>query len=77
MDEKLPKKACIICDAELDCAGINWDTYQPYGGGEIQLIFAYGSHKFDLDVQNTVFSGIICDTCAEKLVFKMDHRPWK
>lgn len=68
------KKPCVICGTELECAVDNWDTYQPYKGGEIQLLFGYGSCKFDLNMNGTVFRGIICDDCSEKLVQKMDQK---
>lgn len=66
-------KPCIICGTELECHTSDWSTYQPCGGGEIQLIFSDGSLKFDLDYNNTVFRGIICDECAEELIVKMDR----
>lgn len=74
MSSELPTKPCVICGTELECAVGDWDSYQPYNGGEIQLIFGFGSCKFDLEMSNTVFRGIICDDCAEKLVPKMDHK---
>lgn len=46
----------------------DWDTLQPHGGGEIQLIFGYGSTRFDHLCDGTVFRGIICDECAAKIV---------
>lgn len=68
------KKPCVLCGKELDCAVMDWDSYQPHDGGEIQLIFSYGSGKFDLAMEGTVFRGIICDDCGEKLVPKMDRK---
>lgn len=70
----IPKKPCVICGTELECAVNDWKTYQPHSGGEIQLIFGYGSCKFDWDVSGTMFRGIICDDCSEKLVPKMDRK---
>ena len=55
---------CVMCDKELDL----FDELQPYGGGEIQLIFAYGSRKFDNNLGSTIFKGVICDECAVPLV---------
>lgn len=72
--QELPKKPCVICGTELECAVQDWSTYQPYKGGEIQLIFGFGSCKFDLDMNGTIFRGIICDDCSEKLVEKMDQK---
>jgi hypothetical protein len=74
LEPELPKKPCVICGTELECAVNNWDTYQPHNGGEIQLLFGYGSCKFDLNMNGTVFRGIICDDCSEKLVQKMDPK---
>lgn len=78
MDETKP---CVICDKQLKPVMPDknnpWNTYQPYGGGEIQLIFSFGSLKFDENSGSTVFRGIICDDCAEKLVNKMDKKGYK
>lgn len=70
------KRPCCICEKLLESAleGVYddpWKTLQPYGGGEINLIFGYGSTKFDLDMCGTLFKGIICDDCAEVIVGKM------
>lgn len=65
-------KPCVMCGKELESAIGGWETLQPYGGGEINLMFAYGSCKFDLSMHTTVFRGIICDDCAEKIVPKME-----
>jgi hypothetical protein len=57
--------------------------YQPYGGGEVQFIFTYGSCKYDLSPGMTTFRGVLCDGCGEKFVDKMemtctgfDGEPW-
>lgn len=66
---------CIMCDKVLK--GVSSDSIlksrQPYAGGEIQLIFGYGSTKFDDNIGVTKFAALICDDCAEKLVPKMDR----
>lgn len=64
-------RPCCICDKLLDCATVNWETLQPYSGGEIQLLFGYGSCKYDLEMGCTKFTSIICDDCASKIVPKM------
>lgn len=64
-------KPCITCNAKLESAVGGWKTMQPYGGGEVQFIFSYGSTKFDDDIGATVFRGVICDDCASKIVNKM------
>lgn len=60
---------CVICDKAL--LMVDKKLYQPHDGGEMQLIFSYGSTKFDLCPTSTVFRGLICDDCATKLVSKM------
>ncbi len=70
--ETQPTKPCVVCNKQLECAVGKWDSYQPYDGGEICLSFSYGSAKFDLGFNTTVYRGLICDDCAEKLVNKMD-----
>lgn len=66
-------KPCIMCGKQLKCALPNddWSTNQPYGGGEVKFIFAYGSCKFDNNIYSTEFVGVICDDCAEKCVDNM------
>lgn len=71
MKDNLPTKQCVACDKQLECAVLDWDTFQPHDGGEIQLLFGYGSCKYDLEMHCTKFRGIICDDCAEKIVEKM------
>lgn len=62
----MKKQKCIMCHDPLEMFDEKY--CQPYGGGEIQLIFAYGSFKFDKHIGNTVFKGVICDNCAECLM---------
>lgn len=68
-------RPCCMCKKQLDLAipgedggRDEWSTLQPYAGGEIQLIFGFGSTKFDHMLEGAVFRGIICDDCAEKIV---------
>jgi len=60
---------CVFCDKELKL--VSEEFLQPYGGGEVQFIFCYGSCKFDLSSGTTVYRGFVCDDCAEKYVKKM------
>lgn len=70
-----PPKPCTVCDKLLECAVQSWDTYQPYGGGEIQLIFGYGSCELDNHgFRSTIFRGIICDECALKMTRRIDEQ---
>jgi hypothetical protein len=64
-------KPCIICGKKLKPVQDTWDYMQPYDGGQVKFIFAYGSTKFDLNMGNTVFNGVICDNCAEQCIQKM------
>ena len=65
-DQPMP---CCFCAKGLDCADPQgWASKQPYGGGEIQLIFSFGSFKFDGNIGVTRFTGLICDECAEKMI---------
>lgn len=58
---------CVFCQIKLDPMFEYSDLdFQPCDGGEIKLIFAYGS-KYDCDV----YRGTICDVCAEGLFDKM------
>jgi len=66
------KHACVLCDKDLE--PVNPDkpeALQPYEGGEIRFVFAYGSTKFDHFPGSTHFKGLICDDCGEPLVKKM------
>ena len=67
-----PPRPCVICGTLLEPVDTDWEFYQPSGGVEIQLIGSYGSKKFDDNIHATVFRGVVCDECAEKLVPKMD-----
>lgn len=67
-------KPCIICDKPLESVDIDWKNMQPHNGGEVKFIFSYGSTKFDDCFGSTVFRGVICDDCAEKLVSKMEKQ---
>ncbi len=61
-------KPCLICNRFLHSATGDWDTLQPHEGGEMRLIFSYGSTQFDLHPHCTEYRGIICDNCAAKLI---------
>jgi len=63
---------CVFCKKAMDPALDDWSTFQPYAGGEVQFIFSYGSTKFDLSYESTIFRGLVCDECAEKYVASMD-----
>lgn len=69
---ELEKRPCLLCKKMLEPAIDSWDTLQPYGGGEIRLLFGYGSTKFDNHMWGTTFKALICDECAEKLVPDME-----
>ena len=65
---------CVFCETELKPAmseafasvkESECDPFQPWGGGEVQFIFAFGSTKFDDYMGGTVFRGVVCDDCAE------------
>lgn len=64
-------KPCALCGKELESALDDWEFVQPYGGGEIVMEFTYGSRKFDLSSGTTMYQGVICDECAEKMVDRM------
>ena len=67
-------KPCAACDKLLDPATpFGWDSMQPDGGGEIKLIFSYGSDKYDLHPHSTVFKGVICDDCAESMMERLER----
>lgn len=73
MSQDNDTRPCVVCGFQLERATPSWDTMQPYGGGEMQLIFSYGSVKFDKHFEPTVFRGLICDECASDLVDKMEE----
>ena len=67
-------KPCLFCDKQLEPACPNaWETRQPWGGGEVKFLFAYGSEKYDLNMSGTVFRAYVCDDCASKFVQKMER----
>lgn len=68
-------RPCILCNKKLESVfqDLKKDHIQPCGGGEVQFIFAYGSLKFDNNIEPTIFRGVICDECAEPLISKMDN----
>lgn len=68
---EVEQKPCCMCDKLMDAAVGTWDTRQPHGGGEIQLLFCFGSCKYDLEMGTTKFWALICDDCASKFVGKM------
>ena len=61
---------CVLCGKAME--PVEGGDYQPYGGGEICLVFAYGSCKFDCYPGFTEYQGAVCDDCATPLVSKMD-----
>lgn len=66
-------KPCVVCKKELEPAINNdWKSLQPFAGGEIQLLFCYGSTKFDLNIGMTKFRGVICDTCASDMMPQLE-----
>lgn len=71
----MPKNTCVFCDRAMEEAlPGSLDNYQPYYGGEVKFIFAYGSTKFDENMDNTVFRGLVCDDCGERFTEKMDKQ---
>lgn len=67
---------CVLCDKELELVA----RMQPYGGGEMRFIFAFGSEKFDWSPGATSFVGTVCDDCAEPITKKMQcnvKNPWE
>lgn len=60
---------CCLCDEELEL--VNDNPYQPWNGGEVRLIFAFGS-KFD-GFPTADYQGVICDCCAEKFIDKLNR----
>ena len=71
-----PTKPCIVCGKRLSSVSEDWEYMQPHAGGEVQFIFSYGSERFDLQVEPTVFRGVICDDCAAKYMGQMEQT-WK
>ncbi len=78
VEEEKPAKAetrpCLFClKASEDALDKDFSTHQPYGGGEVQFRFAYGSCKFDNKVEGTNYRALICDECAEIYVERMQE----
>lgn len=72
MTDPLPKP-CIICRIPLESVNDSWKNWQPYNGGEVKMIFSFGS---SLDcMEEGVFRGVICDECASKLLDVMELHP--
>lgn len=73
-DMESEARPCTFCGVMLESAlpDGDWSTYQPYGGGEVQFRFAFGSTKFDNNIGSTVFRGLICDECGQKFVHNME-----
>lgn len=67
-------KPCIACGKLLEPATpFGWSSMQPEDGGEVKLIFSYGSCKFDLEPDCTTFKGVICDDCAESMMDRLER----
>ena len=56
-------KPCLICGKKLKPMFDDWSTMQPNGGGEMKLLFAYGSRH-----DQTQISAVVCDECGEALI---------
>lgn len=63
---------CCTCGKQMEL--VNDNPGQPYDGGDIKITFSFGSAKFDTHIGCTVYDGLICDDCAEKLVSRMRMR---
>ena len=66
-------RPCVMCDGMLKPAMDDWETLQPHGGGEIRLVFSYGSQRFDECMGITEYKALICDSCASALVPRMSR----
>lgn len=71
-DKMTEPKKCVLCEAELMPVNDDWKYMQPYGGCEIRIIGAYGSAVLDESIESTVRTGVICDSCVEKLLPQME-----
>lgn len=71
VEPPIPTKCCV-CDKQMGL--VNDNPGQPYDGGYAKFTFCFGSAKFDHFIGCTVFDGLICDSCAEKLVPKLRMR---
>lgn len=65
--DQYAQRPCVICGKELESVVDDWEQYQPHEGGEIQLIFAFGSCR-----DGDTYRGVICDDCGKKLALNMD-----
>lgn len=64
-------KPCLFCNKQLKPIYLgDLENLQPNEGGEVNFLFAYGSH-FDEFVGLTKYRALICDNCAEGYVNKM------
>lgn len=70
--DNFEEKPCTFCGRMLKSAlpDGDWSTLQPYGGGEVQFHFCYGSNRFDY-FPSAVFRGLICDDCGERYIDRM------
>jgi hypothetical protein len=57
-------KPCMFCGKKLESMFDDWADMQPDGGGEVQIICAFGS-KHDQRDQKPI-NLVICDTCIEE-----------
>ena len=68
MNNQAKARPCCVCGVAMSAIDrISWESLQPDGGGEIRLLFHYGS-RFDHHLEGTEFRGIICDDCAAKVL---------
>lgn len=73
-DKPEETRPCLFCLKPLEDAADNgFATYQPHGGGEVQFNFAYGSCKFDKNMDRTNYRALVCDECAEDFVGRMQE----
>ena len=67
---------CVCCGKQLESVwGADWVSLQPNGGCEIQIIGSWGSKKFDINPNFTVFKGVVCDECAGMMTKQMQMDP--
>ena len=72
MSQSIETMPCVFCENPLEPAMPGgFDTVQPYDGGQVSFVFAYGSCKFDLAMGITRYDGLICDECAAKYIDRM------
>lgn len=67
---------CVSCGAGLNSVFSDgeWDTMQPCGGCEVQIIASYGSTKFDDVTTCTKFRGVICDDCVTAMLSRLQKQ---